>query len=224
MFDDLFGEEVVISPAEPPTTRTSISTFRTPRIISQEALLSVALGVMETRPDWTVPKAMESKSKNGDMAFNIEHFCAPVIHPSTGKMITKWTELANDPEMTEILSTALGKEWGVLAQGNNKTGSVRTDSLHVLDHKQIKLIPKDHTITYDRIVVNYRAQKADPNRVRITVGGNLIKYPRELKTRTADLTTAKILWNSVLSTERGKFMCLDIKKSTYTRHWKDMNT
>ena len=158
------------------------------------------------------------------MAFNIDHFCAPVIHPSTGKMITKWTELANDPEMTEILSTAFGKEWGVLAQGDNKTGSGRTDSLHVLDHEQIKLIPKDHTITYGRIVVDYRAQKADPNRVRITAGGNLIKYPRELTTRTADLTTAKILWNSVLSTERGKFMCLNIKKSTYARHWKDMNT
>jgi hypothetical protein len=31
--------------------------------------------------------------------------------------------------------------------------------------------------------------------VRITSGGNLIDYPGELTTRTADLTTSKILWN-----------------------------
>ena len=30
-------------------------------------------------------------------------------------------------------------------------------------------------------------------------------------TRTADLTTSKLLWNSVLSTEGAQYMCLDIK-------------
>jgi hypothetical protein len=44
------------------------------------------------------------------------------------------------------------------------------------------------------------------------VGGNLIKdYPGELTTRTADLTTSKILWNSVLSTNGARFMGIDIK-------------
>ena len=61
-------------------------------------------------------------------------------------------------------------------------------------------------------MINYRPQKADPNRVRITAGGNLIKdYPGELTTRTADLTASKILWNSILSTRGAKFMGLDIK-------------
>ena len=60
-------------------------------------------------------------------------------------------------------------------------------------------------------MVDYRPQKADPNRVRITAGGNLIIYPGELTTRTADLTTAKVLWNSVVSTPGAKFMGIDIK-------------
>ena len=30
--------------------------------------------------------------------------------------------------------------------------------------------------------------------------------------QTADLTTSKILWNSVLSTQDAKYMCIDIKK------------
>ena len=58
------------------------------------------------------------------------------------------------------------------------------------------------------MVVDYRPHKPDPNRVRITAWGNLIKYPGELTMRTADLTSSKILWNSVLSTQD---MCMDIK-------------
>ena len=66
-------------------------------------------------------------------------------------------------------------------------------------------------MTYARIVIGYRPQKEDPNRVRITAGGNLIDYPHELKTRQADLTTTKIMWNSILSTPDAEYMCIDIK-------------
>ena len=45
----------------------------------------------------------------------------------------------------------------------------------------------------------------------MTAGGNLLQYPGELTTRTADLTTSKIIWNSVLSTEGARFMGIDIK-------------
>ena len=48
-------------------------------------------------------------------------------------------------------------------------------------------------VTYSNIVVDYRSQKIDPNRVRITAGGSLVEYPGELTTRTVDLTTSKIL-------------------------------
>ena len=64
--------------------------------------------------------------------------------------------------------------------------------------------------TYARVVVYFRHQKEYPNRFRITAEGNLIKYAGELTTRTADLTTAKMLWNSVISTDGAKFMGLDI--------------
>ena len=75
---------------------------------------------------------------------------------------------------------------------------------------EIKRIPKDRTVTYGRIVVDYCPQKEDPNRVQITVGGNLIDYPGELTTRTADLTTAKLLWNSTLSTPGARFAAADV--------------
>jgi hypothetical protein len=40
--------------------------------------------------------------------------------------------------------------------------------------------------------------------------GNLVSYKGELSVRTADINTAKIHWNSVISTKNAKYMCLDI--------------
>ena len=79
-----------------------------------------------------------------------------------------------------------------------------------MSHDEIKRIPRDCTVTYARIVVDFGPQKEDPNRVRITVGGNLIKFPGELTTRKADLTNSKILWNSTLSTPDAKYACADV--------------
>jgi hypothetical protein len=101
------------------------------------------------------------------------------------------------------------KELGRLANGWE--GEEGTETIESMSIDEIKQIPKDRTVTYARIVVDYRPQKKDPNRVRITVGGNLIDYPGELATRTADLITSKILWNSTLSTPNARYMCADVK-------------
>ena len=42
-------------------------------------------------------------------------------------------------------------------------------------------------------------------------GGGQIDYPVEVSTPTSDLTTAKCLVNSILSTTNAKGMCVDIK-------------
>jgi hypothetical protein len=59
--------------------------------------------------------------------------------------------------------------------------------------------------------VDFRPQKEDLYRIRITAGDNLLTYLENVSTRTVDLSTSKLLWNSVLSTEGVKYMCLDIK-------------
>ena len=80
-----------------------------------------------------------------------------------------------------------------------------------MDHAQIARMHKEgRRPTYARIVVDFRPQKEDPNRVQITAGGNLIQCPGELTARTADLTTTKIVWNSVISTEGARYACLDV--------------
>jgi hypothetical protein len=80
-----------------------------------------------------------------------------------------------------------------------------------MTHNEFKLIPKTQTITYARVIVDFRPQKEYPHRIRISAGGNLIHYPGELSTQTADLTTSKSMWNSILSMVGAKYMCLDIK-------------
>ena len=57
--------------------------------------------------------------------------------------------------------------------------------------------------------LDYRPQKANPNRVRITARGNLIQYLGELTTRTTDLHTTKIMLNSVISTRGARYMPAD---------------
>ena len=68
----------------------------------------------------------------------------------------------------------------------------------------------DRVVTHAKIVVDYCSQKSDMNRVSIMTGGNLLKYPGNLSTRTADLTTYTMVWNSVISTRYSEFMGLDI--------------
>jgi hypothetical protein len=60
-------------------------------------------------------------------------------------------------------------------------------------------------------VVDHRPQKEEPNRIRITAGGNLIESTGKFSVPTANIGTAKLHWNSVVSTALAKYMCIDIK-------------
>ena len=99
--------------------------------------------------------------------------------------------MAKDPDLKEVRKTGFGKEWGSLAQRDKRTGAIGTNTFKRLRPDQVLLIPNYCVVTYANIIVDYRPQKEDPNRVRITAGGNLIIYPSELTTRTADINMSK---------------------------------
>jgi hypothetical protein len=65
-------------------------------------------------------------------------------------------------------------------------------------------------VTYGSFVVDIKDHKEEKERTRLTVGGDHIEYPGDKSTRTAGLTTAKILINSVISTQHAKFLVIDI--------------
>ena len=156
-----------------------------------------------------VPTPLEKEGLTYDAHVDLQEYCNGVVHPVTKETITNYKKLANDPLLRETWTKAMCKELGNIAQGFGDTKG--TNTVRFLTHAEIAAIPKDRTVTYARIVVDYRPQKEDPNRVRITVGGNLISYPGELTTRTADLTTTKLLWNSVISTKGAGYKAADVK-------------
>ena len=53
-------------------------------------------------------------------------------------------------------------------------------------------------------------KKNEPHRIRATLGGNLIHYPNDVGTPTADLLLIKVFLNSVISTNGAKFATADL--------------
>ncbi|KAL7483516.1 hypothetical protein ACHAW6_009163 [Cyclotella cf. meneghiniana] len=195
------NEEPILTINTPNSTRIPL---HLPNIIAFNAVNKLMGAVYYGEQKVWYPGTFLRSSPNRqftDYDCDIEHMCAGVTYPIT-----------TISEFTETWETAFGKEFGNQAQGDNKAGKKGTNTLFVMIHEQICNIPKDCTVAYGRIVIDYQPQTADPNRIRITAGGNLITdYPGEVTTCTADLTTAKILWNSVISTNRAHFMGIDIK-------------
>jgi hypothetical protein len=128
------------------------------------------------------------------------------IHPTTGANM-EYRGLISDEETFPTWDRAAENEFGRLAQG---VGG-RIEEPNEIFCIPRSAVPRNKTGTYGRFVVDVRPHKEEVHRVRLTVGGNLIKYDGDVSTRSADLTTSKCLWNSVISTEGAAYMCLDVK-------------
>jgi hypothetical protein len=72
------------------------------------------------------------------------------------------------------------------------------------------LVPAHKRPTYGCICCNYQPQKEEKYFVRLTIGGNCIDYPGIKSTPKADLTTAKLLINSTISTPGAKFLGINL--------------
>lgn len=132
-----------------------------------------------------------------------------VIDESSGTPM-EYKNLINTPNKSTLWIKSFCNELGRLAQGFDKDIE-GTNTLHFVPYSTI---PKErkHDITYGRIVVSERPNKPEVHRTRLTVGGNLINYPDPVTTPTADITTVKLLINSVISTPGARFMTIDISK------------
>ena len=136
-----------------------------------------------------------------------------VVHTIPKETITKYKNLIADPILRDEWMLGMCRELSRLAQGYGEEGShdyiEGTNTVFFINIDEIRNIPKDQVCTYARIVVDYRPHKNDKNRVRIAAGGNLIDYSGKLSTRTSDITTSKLMWNSTISTHKARYMCPD---------------
>jgi len=75
----------------------------------------------------------------------------------------------------------------------------------------VTAIPPGKRATYLCIVCAHRPEKSVPHRVRWTVGGDRVEYLGDVSTKTADIITAKLLFNSVVSTPGARCMMGNLK-------------
>jgi len=144
--------------------------------------------------------AKQASSRKNPLQFLCD-FAYSVLDDETGDLL-EYQHLLKHPKYKNVWSQSFEKEIRRLA--------TITETIAFVTKQQI---PQDRRrdITYGRIVCAYRSKKKDPYRTRITMGGNLINYPGDCGTPTADLLTVKLLFNSIISTPNAKFMTIYIK-------------
>ena len=146
-----------------------------------------------------------AKSKS-PYAGNIEQaYAHTVLCPSTGSAL-EYRHLMKTHE-APLWQQSFANELGRLSNGLPNSNIIGTQTIKFIN---IKEIPIHKTITYGRLVVDIRPHKQEIYRTRLTVGGNLIQYDNVTATPTADLSTIKLMFNSVISTPQARFMTIDI--------------
>ncbi len=123
------------------------------------------------------------------------------LRDKTGDLL-EYRHLLKHPKYKDVWSQSFGKEIRRLATVTETIVFVTKQQIPGYRHRDI---------TYGRIVCAYRSEKKDPHRTRITMGGNLLNYPGDCCTPTADLLTIKFMFNSIILTTNAKFMTIDIK-------------
>jgi hypothetical protein len=124
---------------------------------------------------------------------HFEHFACPMVHPITGKTISSYKRLMRDPATAKTWQTAFGQDFGGMAQGDNRTGQKGTNTMFVMTLNEInQVLRQGKKIMYGNLVVDYRPPKDEPNCIRITARGNLVKYELSSSVRTAYLDIAKL--------------------------------
>jgi hypothetical protein len=114
---------------------------------------------------------MKHMKKSIPMMF--KHFTSPMVHPITGKTISSYKNLMNDPATDKVWQTAFGIVFGEMAQGAKKMGQKGTNMMFVMTQDKLAhVLQAGKKFTFTNPVVNYRPQKEDPNRIRIKAMGN----------------------------------------------------
>ena len=96
-------------------------------------------------------------------------------------------------------------EFARLAQGYEET-----DGMDVVTFINRRDMPNDKQATYARYVVDYRPEKDEPWRLRITCGGDRLDYYGDTTTHSASMETIKCQLNNIISTPGSKCATGDI--------------
>ncbi len=88
-----------------------------------------------------------------------------MVHPATGKTISSYKQLMNNPLTADTCQTTFGKDFGSMCQGDNKTGAKGMNPMFVMKPKEGDHTPAARLATYANIVVDYQPQKDNPYKI-----------------------------------------------------------
>ncbi len=138
-----------------------------------------------------------------------------VLDPSTGKFL-EHCQLRRDPHYKATWDTSYANELGHLCQGIGSGATpdskrvAGTNTFFIINYHDIPA-HKRKEIFHTMVVCEVCPDKDDPDRTRITIGGNRICFPGDVGTNTASLELFKLLFNSVLSCKGARFSTIDLK-------------
>eukprot|EP00804_Cyclotella_cryptica_P025968 CCRYP_002793-RD/>CCRYP_002793-RD protein AED:0.25 eAED:0.25 QI:0/-1/0/1/-1/1/1/0/824 len=206
---------IVASPQEPhkdslhPPLSEPVPIIKAPKYIVAED--SIAARIKARRSESSKVTAADNESIAERLLRrkreNKTELAFPVLDPDTGQLL-EYRQLLRHPKFKDAWNISAANEFGRLAQGIK--GRVKaTDTIKFIQKGDI---PPDRLkdVTYLKFVCQVRTEKEEPNRTRATFGGNLIHYPNDVGTPTADLLLIKIFLNSVISTAGAKFATADL--------------
>jgi hypothetical protein len=106
----------------------------------------------------------------GENHWTKAHMMNSVVHPSTGREM-KNKDLMKDPDLGPSFEIGLSNKSGRVCQGIHDISGENT--AFFID---LKSIPKNCKIAYGKLVCDFKPNKKEKHRVRITVGGNILDY------------------------------------------------
>ena len=110
-----------------------------------------------------------------------------------------------NPKIRERWERAGNNEFGRLAQGFEDI-----EGLNVVIFIPRHEVPNDKQATYARYVVDFRPEKDEQWRLRITCGGDKLEYAGDTTTHSASMETIKCQLNSIVSAANAKCATGDI--------------
>jgi hypothetical protein len=165
----------------------------------------VNVDTTKTRPTYSARIQPSRKAKQPLHYSNTIAHINSIVCPKTNNDL-EYRALIKGPT-SHIWERSFANELARLADGLPSLGITGTNSIEFIP---LTNIPSNKTITYGRIVVEYKPNKLEKHRTRLTEGGDRITYTDPKNTPTAELPIIKLLLNSVISTPNARFITADI--------------
>ena len=129
-----------------------------------------------------------------------------VLDPETGASL-EYCHLMQTCQ-APVWSTSFANELGRLVNGVGTRMPTGTNTMGFIPKHQV---PHNKNPTHARLVCDIHPHKKETHRTRLTIGGNLIDFPGDKSTSTADITAIKCLLNSTISDPKARFCSMDVK-------------